>query len=77
MERTTSNLLKNLSNIYKVQTTLAEEALEKNKISESRYNEYLIEGGYGYLVFGDDDDFHNIIFDDVYNDHKDILDKLD
>ena len=35
---------------------LAEEALEKNKISESRYNEYLIEGGYGYLVFGDDDD---------------------
>jgi Zn-dependent peptidase ImmA (M78 family) len=30
---------------------LAEEALEKNKISESRYNEYLIEGGYGYLVF--------------------------
>jgi Zn-dependent peptidase ImmA (M78 family) len=35
---------------------LAEEALEKNKISESRYNEYLIEGGYGYLVFGDEDD---------------------
>ena len=33
---------------------LADEALEKNKISESRYNEYLIEGGYGYLVFGDD-----------------------
>lgn len=35
---------------------LAEEALEKNKISESRYNEYLIEGGYGYLVFGDEND---------------------
>jgi Zn-dependent peptidase ImmA (M78 family) len=35
---------------------LAEEALEKNKISESRYNEYIIEGGYGYLVFGDEDD---------------------
>ncbi|SIQ32069.1 ImmA/IrrE family metallo-endopeptidase [Halanaerobium kushneri] len=33
---------------------LAEEALEKNKISESRYNEYLIEGGYGYLVFRDE-----------------------
>jgi Zn-dependent peptidase ImmA (M78 family) len=35
---------------------LADEAFEKNKISESRYNEYLIEGGYGYLVFGDEDD---------------------
>ena len=35
---------------------LADEALQKNRISESRYNEYLIEGGYGYLVFGDEDD---------------------
>jgi len=35
---------------------LAEQALESNIISESRYNEYLIEGGYGDLVFGDGDD---------------------
>ena len=35
---------------------LAEEALEKNKISESRYNEYLIEGGYGNIVFGEKED---------------------
>ena len=35
---------------------LAEKALESNIISESRYNEYLIEGGYGGLVFGDGDD---------------------
>ena len=27
----------------------------KNKF-QSRYIEYLIEGGYGYLVFGDEDD---------------------
>ncbi len=25
---------------------------KKNKIPESRYNEYLIEGEYGYPVFG-------------------------
>jgi hypothetical protein len=36
---------------------LAEEALDKNKISESRYNEYLIEGGYGYLVFANHHNF--------------------
>src|SRR6056297_2115538 len=35
---------------------LAEEALESDIISESRYNEYLIEGGYGDLVFGDGED---------------------
>ncbi|MCF8009207.1 MAG: ImmA/IrrE family metallo-endopeptidase [Halanaerobiales bacterium] len=35
---------------------LAKQALESDIISESRYNEYLIEGGYGDLVFGDRDD---------------------
>lgn len=34
---------------------LVEEALENNKTSESRYNDYLIEGGYGNLVFGDEE----------------------
>jgi len=35
---------------------IAEIALNNNKISEGRYNEYLLEGGYEDILFGDEQD---------------------
>ena len=38
---------------------------KKRKLPNIRFQDHIKEN------------FHNIIFDDVYNDHKDILDELD
>ncbi|MTI60312.1 MAG: ImmA/IrrE family metallo-endopeptidase [Firmicutes bacterium] len=42
--------------IYSDYAELAEIALNNNQISEGKYNEYLLEGGYEDILFGDEQD---------------------
>ena len=56
---------KNNISIEEIEKIISKMRNKKRKLPNIRFQDYIKEN------------FHNIIFDDVYNDHKDILDELD
>lgn len=51
--------------VYSNYAELAEELLEKNKITYGKYEELLIDGGYGEILFGDGEDYGDTNTDNI------------